>query len=165
MEKWFKKYYKAAKKNTWDDDIWGIWQREHGLKIADEAAKRKEREAGEKGRKEKLVHGFKKAGVLFGKFAMTLDSDEQRLRQEEAGKEEERRCKLAGEQLVAMSVELADDPFVNPPAERRENVEEGDFKSGSLRGDGDVDGKETPVVRTSVSNTVALTRHSWLLGC
>jgi hypothetical protein len=123
MKKWFKKYEAAAKKNTWDDDIWSIWQREHGLKVSARDADRKKAE---------LVHGAKRVGVLFGKFGVALASDEQRLREEELGKEEERRWRLADEQIVGRSEDLPDDPFADPPTVEHHDGEEGDSKAGTI---------------------------------
>lgn len=159
MEKWFKKYEAAAKKNTWDEDIWRIWQREHGVRIAEEEAKLKAVVAGEKGKVGAVLHSAKKAGGLFSKLTMTLDYDERRLRQEEAGKEEKKRWKLADDQLVARSTDLPPDPF----ADTCEIVEDG-RKTGKLRGGGGADAKGTSVEETTASNPVVLTRHSWLLG-
>jgi predicted nuclease with RNAse H fold len=73
MEIWFEKYEAAAKKNTWNEDIWRIWQREHGVRIAEADARRKGKEESDKGKMAGVKHGVKKAGVLLGKFTMTLD--------------------------------------------------------------------------------------------
>lgn len=163
MKKWFKKYDKAAKKNTWDKDIWRIWQREHGLKIGWADMERKEKEASEKGKKGRFVHGVKKAGTYLGKYGVTVCSDEQRLRKEESGKEEERRWRLADDQIVGMSEDLPDDPFADPPTEMGGTEEEGDFKSGNLRGGGGMDAKKSSPEKTAVYDVAPLTRHPWLL--
>ncbi|EUC31324.1 hypothetical protein COCCADRAFT_27940 [Bipolaris zeicola 26-R-13] len=32
--RWWAEYEPAAKRDSWDDDIWRIWQEEHGVRIA-----------------------------------------------------------------------------------------------------------------------------------
>ncbi|KAL1798486.1 hypothetical protein ACET3X_002523 [Alternaria dauci] len=157
MKKWLKKYYKAVSTQTWDDDIWRIWQREHGLKIAWADMQRKDKEASEKGKKGKFVHGVKKAGMYFGKDGVIICSDEQRLR-----KEEERRWKLADNRIARRFEDLPDDPFVNPPIQSGRSIDKGDSKVGNLRDGSGVDAKETTLAETAASDVEPLTRHSWL---
>lgn len=129
MKKWFKKYDKAVKKSTWDDDIWRIWQREHGFRISEKHAELKRQKAVEEGKIAVVRYQMEKAGVLFGRFAMTIDETERRMRKEEAGKEGERAEKenerrrmladaqLADEQLAGTLTDIPDDPFADPPPE------------------------------------------------
>ncbi|KAH6882206.1 hypothetical protein BKA58DRAFT_15525 [Alternaria rosae] len=112
MENWFTRYEKIAKKSTWDDDIWVIWQREHGLRIAAEDRDKKQAEAA--ARKSKLgivLQNVKKAHwQLVGKDGW-ICIDEQRLREKDAARENERRWKLAEEQLKERLLSSLSDPF------------------------------------------------------
>lgn len=68
MQNWWAQYEAAAKKESWDNDIWRIWQREHGVRIAEERAKSagggKKGDAREKSSSKKhlVIHGMKKLG-------------------------------------------------------------------------------------------------------
>ncbi|KAI4938223.1 hypothetical protein J4E85_000662 [Alternaria conjuncta] len=156
MEKWFAKYEKLAKKNTWDDDIWVIWQREHGLRINGEDEKKKaEAEA---------ANGKSRLGsVVWGKDTW-VGSDELRLRVEHGPREEKRMRKWAEEQMREMPG--LHDPFSDVHEVIGENDEYKDEErlEGGLRGGG-ADGagaKATTGGETEALTAVVLPRHSWL---
>ncbi|KAI4714249.1 hypothetical protein J4E89_001699 [Alternaria sp. Ai002NY15] len=166
MEKWFAKYEKLAKKDTWDDDIWVIWQREHGLRINGEDEKKKaEAEAANgKSRLESVVRGVKKAHwQVWGKDGW-VGSDEQRLRIENGPREEKRMRKWAEEQMREMSG--LHDPFSDVHEVIGEDDEDEDEErlEGGLRGGGadGADAKATPGGETDGMTAVVLPRHAWL---
>lgn len=166
MEKWFAKYEKLARKNTWDDDIWVIWQREHGLRINGEDEKKKAEAAAAAGKSRlgSVVRGVKKAHwQVWGKDTW-VGSDEQRLRIEHGPREEKRMRKWAEEQMKEMSGLV--DPFsdVHEVIEEDDEDEDEEYTSGELRGGGadGVDAKATPGGETEALTAVVLPRHSWL---
>jgi len=170
MEKWFTKYEKLAKKNTWDDDIWVIWQREHGLRINGENEKKKAEAAAAaaagKSRLGSVVRGVKKAHwQVWGKDGW-VGSDEQRLRINHGPREEKRMRKWAEEQMRERSMEGLPDPFSDAHEVIGEDDEDEDEErpSGELRGGGadGADAKATPGGETDGMTAVVLPRHSWL---
>jgi hypothetical protein len=157
MEKWFTKYEKLAKKNNWDDDIWKIWQREHGLKIAENDSQRKRDEIASKDKIGSVVYSVKRVGGCFGKNNMSIDYDERKLRREEEAKEEERRWKLADNQLKERSAVPVPDPFADS-----EEVVDDEENSGELKDDSGMEAKTTVGEGTEAFDPAVLSRHSWL---
>jgi hypothetical protein len=62
MKKWWAQYEAAAKRESWDDDIWRIWQREHSVRIAEEAAKRKSGGKERENKMDAVIRGMKRIG-------------------------------------------------------------------------------------------------------
>lgn len=84
MKRWWAQYKVAPKRESWDDDIWHIWQREHGIGITREHAN--DVDDGKETSKKKMraaVHGIKKLGQWAQK---SRDAAESELRQYEERK-------------------------------------------------------------------------------
>jgi hypothetical protein len=162
MERWFTKYEKAAKKSNWQDDIWKIWQREHGVKIAEEDIKRKAVAAGDTSKVGAVLHSMKSVREqCLGKNNMSFDYDERRLRRTEADKEENRRWKLADDQLKVRPMVSLPYPFSDGEEVVEEESVSGELRGGS-GGDAGADAKTTSGERNEVFDSVVLPRHSWL---
>ncbi|KAJ5030135.1 hypothetical protein PSV08DRAFT_347800 [Bipolaris maydis] len=51
-----------AKRESWDDDIWRVWQREHGVRITEEDAKKKATDNESESKMDAVIRGVKKIG-------------------------------------------------------------------------------------------------------
>ncbi|KNG51723.1 hypothetical protein TW65_01120 [Stemphylium lycopersici] len=153
--KWLAKYSEAADKASWDDDIWLIWQREHGIRIAEADAKRKggrrrgsrgvgvgeeavAEEENDTGKLGGVAHGVKRLGEWARKHsepAIERELRELEERKKELKKEERRRRTARdGIQVHVSEFEL--------PREFTERLGGGGVGEGG--------------------DALGLTRHSWL---
>ncbi|USP78743.1 hypothetical protein yc1106_06017 [Curvularia clavata] len=89
MKNWWAQYKAVAKRESWDEDIWHIWQREHGVRIARKHAKDIDDSKGTSRKMHAAVRGIRKLGQWAQK---SRDAAESELRQYE-----ERRKKLREE--------------------------------------------------------------------
>lgn len=83
MKNWWAQYEAAAKEEPWDDDIWRIWQREHGIRIAGKHAENVDDAKESPSRIRFVVRGMKKVGKWAQK---SRDAAELGLRQYEERK-------------------------------------------------------------------------------
>ena len=151
--KWLAKYTEAAEKEPWDDDIWLIWQREHGFRIAEADARRKggrkssigkeavAEEENDMGRFDLVRNGMKKVGEWVKKhteLAIEKELRELEERKAELRKEEQqrrkRRTERDGTQVHVSEIELT--------SEFTERLGGGGVDQGG--------------------EALGLTRHSWL---
>ncbi|KAF1829435.1 hypothetical protein BDW02DRAFT_602540 [Decorospora gaudefroyi] len=94
MAKWWQKYDARAANsgNVWQDDLWRIWQREHGVRILEQQARRSEIDGGaaEDGAWNKALQGVLGAGKWVRRMVGARERTECELR---AWEEERRKAR------------------------------------------------------------------------
>ncbi|KAF1944376.1 hypothetical protein EJ02DRAFT_481926 [Clathrospora elynae] len=103
MLSWWAKYSNEAQKSNWDNDIWRIWQREHGVRILERGLRIKgEREGGQgsMSTKEKAAKRARKVGDWVKRTTHVMGSTEFELRQLEDAKTRARRAEKRRREIV-----------------------------------------------------------------
>ena len=163
MKGWWKTYTDTINKKTctWNDDLWRIWQREHGVRILMKDLKMKGK--GE-GAMQMALGGLKKAGFRIKRGVVGREAVEWDLRQLEERKTElrlkEKRRKAA---KVEWANEEAEGSTISLPGSFTERLERFDLgKSGETRIE-DADAAAIPLAaRSRDAEPVLLPRHAWI---
>jgi hypothetical protein len=147
MKTWFEKYDTAARTSTWDDDIWRIWQREHGVRIL-------EKDMALKGDSERNLSAMQLAlrnmGSWVQRHTSCRDGLEWDLRQLEDRKRTQRLEKKARKNTV-MSNNQSQTSTLSLPGSFTERLE--GFQASR---------SESDAVQTVGEDALMLTRHAWM---
>jgi hypothetical protein len=172
MKAWWKTYTNTVSKKscTWDDDLWRIWQREHGVRILGKDLKLKGKAGGSVSAMQMALGGLKKAGLRIKRSVIGREAVEWELRQLEERKRElrvrEKRSKAAKvEWANANATQGAAGSTISLPGSFTERLERFDLgkTSGNEGGVGSADIATVPsAARSRDVDAVVLPRHSWL---
>jgi hypothetical protein len=157
MKSWWKTYEDTVQKKscTWDDDLWRIWQREHGVRILQKDLQVK---AGKGEGEGLMLGGLKKAGRrikrgMVGREAVEFDLRQLEDKKREVRGREKRREKKKKEE--ASIKREAEESTVSLPRSFMERLGRFEMKKGSD------DGKTETVGEGKGTEGVGLSRHSW----
>ncbi|EUC45446.1 hypothetical protein COCMIDRAFT_95518 [Bipolaris oryzae ATCC 44560] len=93
MKKWWSQYEKESKRESWQDDLWRIWQEEHGFRILVEEAEKEAKEEAKRNaandeseseiKMDAVIRGVKKIGQWARHSSQATAEAEAEMRQAE----------------------------------------------------------------------------------